>query len=202
MRASRRTADAGSSGRSGWAPAVQWALVVALLVCLGTAVSYAYWTDQVDVPGTALTAGRLDLTVNNDADDAVTITGLTLTGMAPGNSVATVLTVRNVGTVPLRYLATTVASDDGKHLAAAVTVRVTSASAVTGSAPSASCSGSVVAGTATNLTQSLVSTGRTLAPSASETLCVQATLPANAPGTLQTASTTVTFTFTASSELT
>ena len=77
---------------------------------------------------------------------------------------------------------------------------MTGAASTSGSAP-ATCPGGVLAGTGSSLVGSLVSTGRTLAPGASETLCVEVTLPATAPSSLQAASTTATLTFSATSDL-
>ncbi|WP_343991225.1 SipW-dependent-type signal peptide-containing protein [Nocardioides dubius] len=177
-------------------------LALGLVACLGAVATSAFWTDQVTVAGTGFSAGTLDLEVNDDPDDAVALTTLSLSNMVPGNSAAGVLKVENTGTVPLAYNASTAATNpDAKNLAGALTVKVTGSASVTGAAPTATCAGTALAGTGTSLAAPLVSTKRVLAPGASETLCVQVTLPTAAGNALQGSATVATFTFDATSEL-
>ncbi len=101
--------------------------------------------------------------------------------MVPGNSVAAVLTINNACNVPFTYTATSTATDpDGKALRNALTVKVTSNATVSGTSPSAACSNAALAGTGTSLNGSLVTIPRTLVGGASETLCIQVTLPSGA----------------------
>ncbi len=182
---------------------IRLALSLGVLLGVGSVGSYAYWTRSVTVPSSSFTAGNLDLLVNATASDVVTFSALSLGGMAPGNTTAGVLTVKNAGSVTLKYtVATGTTNVDGKGLAAALTGKVTGAGTVTGTAPTATCSGTALSGTASGFTTDLVTTGRVLAPNTSETLCVQAGLPATAANTLQTAATTITLTFHATSKLT
>lgn len=173
------------------------------LLSLGTAAAvgvtgtYAYWTDTVQVTGTALTTGTIDLKVNGQ--DAVTgWTSLNLAAMMPGNSTAGVLTVSNSGTAPLQYyLGSSATNADGKGLAAALTLTVTGAAAVTGTSPTATCGGAALTGSATTLATEILgspASPRTLAAGASETICLQLTLPGAANTSLQGATTSVTFT--------
>lgn len=181
---------------------IRAALSLGVLLGGGSLASYAYWSDEVTVAGTTFTAGSLDLVVNGDTDDSVTFTAMNIANMSPGASTAGVLTVANTGTVALKYtVATTASNTDGKNLAGALTLQVTGASTVTGTAPSATCAGTALPGTASALTANLVTSGRLLAAGATETLCVQAGLPATAAGTLQGAQTNVTFAFAATSDL-
>lgn len=168
------------------------------LVAPGT---YAHWTDEATVDGTTFTSGTLDLRVD-DADSTTGYTALNLSLMVPGNSVAGVLTVKNSGNVPLKYTATTTASNaDGKGLGAALVVTVTGASSVTGASPAQTCAGAPLSGFGTSLGGSLTTTSRLLAAASTETLCVQVTLPTNASTAVQGALTEVGFTFTGTSDL-
>lgn len=189
---------AGARRRVPW---IRAGLVVAVLSLVTTPGTFAFWTDRSDVEGTTITTGTLDLRV----DDQDTVNGyaaLDLEAMVPGDSVAAVLTVRNSGTAPLEYTATATSSNaDGQGLAAAFEVRVTGSAAVAGSAPRRTCAGAVLAGTGSTLSAGLVSAGRLLAAGAAESLCVEVTLPADAPASLQGSTTDVSLAFTATSEL-
>lgn len=177
------------------------ALGLGVVASLGVGGTWAHWTDEVSVTGTRLTAGTVDLKVNGQ--DAVSgYTALTLSAMVPGNSAAAVLTVTNAGTAPVKYTATSTATNaDGKGLGAALRAKVTADAAVTGTAPAATCAGTALAGSGTTLGGSLLSTGRLLAPGASGSLCVQVTLPDAAPSSLQGATTDVVLTLTATTDL-
>jgi predicted ribosomally synthesized peptide with SipW-like signal peptide len=180
---------------------VQALLALGVLAVPASVGTFAFWTDDVTVTGTTFSTGTLDLKVN--ALDTVTgYTTLNLTTMVPGSSVAGVLTVRNNGTVALKYTAVTAATNaDAKNLRGALVVKVTGDTAVTGSSPSATCAGSALSGTGTALNSGLVTTGRLLAAATEEKLCVQVTLPTTAASSLQGATTDVTFTFTGTSDL-
>jgi predicted ribosomally synthesized peptide with SipW-like signal peptide len=173
--------------------------VLAVPASVGT---FAFWTDDVAITGTTFSTGTLDLRVNG-LDTVTGYTTMNLTTMVPGNSVAGVLTVRNNGTVALKYTAVTAATNaDGKYLRSTLVVKVTGDTAVTGTSPAATCAGTALAGTSTVLDGGLVTTGRLLAAATEEKLCVQVTLPTSASGAFQGATTNVTFTFTGTSDLT
>jgi predicted ribosomally synthesized peptide with SipW-like signal peptide len=182
-------------------PRVRAALALGVVLSAGTLGTRASWTDAVTVVGASFSTGTIDLKVNN-ADANADFTSIGLTGMVPGSTTAGVLTVKNSGTADLKFTATTASTNaDGKNLAGALVVKVTADSAVTGSGLARTCAGTALAGTGTALTGSLVSTGRVLAAGASEKLCVQVTLPANAASALQGATTTATLTFSGTSDL-
>ncbi len=176
-------------------------LSLGMVLGLGATGTFAYWTDDVTVSGTTFTAGTIDLRVNNS--DAVTgYTALNISAMVPGNSTAGILTIKNNGTAPLKYTAAATASNaDGKGLGAALVVKVTADSSVTATPPTATCAGAALLGSGTALNASLVPTGRLLAAGASETICIQVTLPVSAVTALQGATTSVGFTFTGTSDL-
>lgn len=171
------------------------------MLCVGVVGTQAAWTDSVDVVGATFSTGSIDLKVDN-LDAAVPFTTINLSGMVPGNSTAGVLTVKNAGTAPLKYTASSgVTNADGKGLGTALVVKVSGDGTTSGSTPAKTCTGPALPGTGTTLAGGLVSTGRQLAPGASETICVQVTLPASAPSALQSATTTATLTFNATSDL-
>jgi predicted ribosomally synthesized peptide with SipW-like signal peptide len=176
------------------------ALSLGVVLAVGSTGTFAYWTDDVTVSGTTFTAGTLDLQVNN-LNTVTAYTALNLTTMVPGNSMAGTLVIKNNGNVPLKYTAAAAANNtDTKNLAGSLAARVTSG-AVTGSSPTLTCTGTAITGSGSTVNGSLISTGRQLAPGATETICVEVTLPANAPSSLQGAKTDVTFTFTGTSDL-
>lgn len=180
---------------------VRAALALGAVVSIAATGSLAAWTDTVTVNGTTLTAGRIDLRVNNQ--DAITgYSGLNISNMVPGNSVAAVVTVSNNGTVPLTYTLDSVAVDGAPAgMGAQLAARLTGASSVTGTLPNQTCGGTVITGSGSSFNGALIPNpiARTLAVGASETLCIQATLSSTAPSTIQGASTTINFTFTGSS---
>jgi predicted ribosomally synthesized peptide with SipW-like signal peptide len=179
---------------------LQAALSLGVVLAAGATGTWAYWTDSAVVSGTSISSGSIDLMVNNQQNDTG-FTTMSLSGMVPGNSAAGVITVKNNGNSPLTYYVDGAASNtDGKGLGAAMTVKVTGDAARSGSTPNFTCAGSALANTgsafAANLVQS--TNPRLLAAGASETLCVQATLPTGAATSLQNATTNVSFTFNAS----
>jgi predicted ribosomally synthesized peptide with SipW-like signal peptide len=176
-------------------------LGLAVVLALATPGTYAHWTDEVQVGGTTITSGTLDLRV--DGQDQVSgYTALNIAPMVPGNSTAAVLTIRNNGTAPLKYTAATSATNaDGKSLGAALVLKATGDATSTGTTPATTCSGAALLGTASSLNGPLLSTGRLLAPAASEKICVQVTLPSTAASALQGATTTIGITFTGTSDV-
>lgn len=172
-------------------------LSLGLVLGFGSAGTFAYWTDQAAVTGITFTAGVLDLEVNDDSDDNVNYTSLNIANMIPGQSVAGTIKVENTGNVPFTYTATTSASNpDGKNLAAALELKVTTGS-ISGSSPNATCSGSTITGPVALSSGSLVTSARSLAGSAHESLCLQVSMPSGASSSLQGSTTGVTLTFTA-----
>ena len=181
---------------------VRAALSLGVVLAVGATGTFAYWTDAVPITGATFTAGTIDLKVNN-ADTVSGYTSLNLATMVPGNSMAGTLTIKNSGTAPLKYTATS--SSTPVALSGAMTVKVTGDTSATGSSPSMTCAGTALAGSATalgGLTDTpLLGTGRQLAAGGSETICIQVTLPSTASSTLQGASSAVTFTFSGTSDL-
>jgi predicted ribosomally synthesized peptide with SipW-like signal peptide len=172
-------------------------LGLGVVLSVGATGTFAFWTDDVTVAGTSFTAGTQDLKVNN-LDTVTAYTALNATALVPGNSTAAVLTIKNNGTAPLKYTAATTATST---LGAALVVKVTGDALTSGAAPATTCPGTALPGTTTSLNGGLITTGRLLAPGATETICLQVTLPAGAATTLQGGSTNVGFTFTGTSDV-
>jgi len=183
------------------------ALSLGVVLAVGVTGTFAYWTDSVTVGGTTFTSGTIDLKIKDAGgtfQDAVSgYTSLTLTTMVPGNTTAGLVVIKNSGNVPMKYTALTTATNgDNKGLRAALTVKVTGDLGVTGTSPAATCGGAALPNTTSTLNTGLLTTGRLLAAGASETLCVQVTLPAGVTDPLlQNATTNVDFTFTGTSDL-
>lgn len=176
------------------------ALSLGVVLAVGSTGTFAYWTDDVTVSGTTFTAGTLDLQVN-DLNTVAAYTSLNLATMVPGNSMAGTLVIKNNGNVPLKYTgATATTNADGKNLAGNLTAKVT-LGATTGTSPAMACGGTLIAGGATTAIGTLTTPKRQLAPGATETICVEVTLPAAAPTSVQAGKTDVTFTFTGTSDL-
>ena len=168
--------------------------VVMLLVATGTTL--AAWTDATAVTGTTFSSGTIDLKVNG-RDTVSDFVGLSATSMVPGASTAGVLVVQNSGTVPFVYtMRSSATNPDAKGLGAALTYAVT-LGPPTGPGLAQTCGGTALA--TGNLGGAMVSTGRLLAPGATETVCVQIRLPDTAASSLQGATTDVTLTFDATS---
>jgi predicted ribosomally synthesized peptide with SipW-like signal peptide len=168
-------------------------LALGTVACLGATGTFAYWSDSVEVSGTEMTSGVLDLQVNN-ADPLTAFTGLSLSGMYPGTSSAGILTVQNVGTVPLTYTFTSASSNTALT---PLTLKVTGDTAVTGDGTlTQTCPGAALSGSGGTIPSAGVSTARTLQPGASETICLQVALGTTSPDSAQGQSTDLAFTFT------
>ena len=185
-------------------------LSLGMVVGLGATGTYAYWTDQAQVSGTTITTGTIDLKASTNggttyADNPTDFTTMNVSTMVPGDTTAAVLTLKNSGTAPLNYTATSVGSNgDTKSLATNLTVKVTLDTATSGSGRAVTCPGTAIAnsGTTVGLTATPLITSnpvQTLAAGSTQTVCIQVGLPSAAPSSLQGATTNLTFTFTGTS---
>lgn len=181
---------------------MRYLLSAGTVIGISVTGTLAVWSDSVTVTGTTFSTGTIDLQVNN-LDTVTGYTSMNLSAMVPGNSAAGVLTVKNNGTAPLKYYVdATTSNADGKGLGAALVAKVTADAATSGSAPAVTCAGTALASAGTTFGANLLSSTspRLLAAGASETLCIQATLPSSLTGStpgagLQGATTNVGFTF-------
>jgi predicted ribosomally synthesized peptide with SipW-like signal peptide len=172
-------------------------------VSLGSAAaSFAVFTSQQTVTGNEFTVGSVTL----GASPASAL--ISFSSMVPGDSVTEPLTITSSGSLPLRYSATSSATNaDSKGLAATLVLTVKSGVttctnagfAADGTTLYSGVLGSVPPAAATKLFGDSASGAqagdRSLAASASETLCFQATLPSDTGNGLQGSTTTATFTF-------
>jgi hypothetical protein len=175
--------------RFAWSARCRAVLSIGALLGIGTATAAAQWTGGATASATFST-GSIDLRLGSaqvDSGPAETAT-LALADMVPGSSVTTALPIRNVGTYPFAYSMATVASG---ALASGLRLSVYA---------NTTCAGSPTVVDNAALTAAAFA-GRPLTGSAgatpAETLCFRVTLPADAAGTLQGATATATFTFTA-----
>ncbi len=195
MHRGTRTRAARRRHASSWP--VRAVLCLGVFFALAIPGTTAAWVDPVTVTGTTISTGTVHLQVENS--DAPTWTGMNATTMEAGDSTAGVMTVKNVGSTPLSYYVDAVATNsDGKGLASRFdgNVRVTDGSSTTTSGSSKTCNGTVLASYGTSFGAGLVgsrASSRSLPVNASETICVQASLP---DGSLSDgAATNITFTF-------
>ena len=117
-------------------------LSLGIALGLGAVGTFAFWTDDVVISGSAFTAGTLDLKVNNS--DAYATTSLSMSAMVPGNTSAELLTVKNAGTAALKYTLTgglTGTDAAAYNTAGALKLTILSGATITGSGNSATCTG-------------------------------------------------------------
>jgi hypothetical protein len=166
------------------------------LVAIGILASFmgiggfSLFTDTADNGGNAFTSGSVNISTSPAS------AFLTMSNMAPGDSVTAKLTVSNDGTLQLRYAMTTATTDtDGLHLDDALTLVIrelgTDCTTFDGNQL---YSGTLAAGAIGNPAQGDQSGDRTLDAHTPEDLCFKVTLPSNAIGPMA-AATTATFTF-------
>lgn len=182
-------------------------LSLGIALGFGAVGTFAFWTDDVVISGSAFTAGTLDLKVNNS--DAYATTSLSMSAMVPGNTSAELLTVKNAGTAALKYTLTGgLAGTDAAayNTAGALKLTILSGATITGSGNSATCTGGTSVYPATALTNvtttAIIGTRRgPIAAAGTEVLCFQITFDAAAPTGLQGKTATATFTATGTSDV-
>lgn len=175
---------------------------VKALAALGTlsagvwASTFASFSDDATATSTFST-GSVDLTVGGEVDDDYAFASLESGSMKPGDVVYAPLTVANAGSLGFTYsMSSSSTNADSKALRD--TLRL--GARVVANAGACGAAGYNASGT-TVLAEGAISgasiSSRSLASSASEVLCFKAELPSNAGDSLQSATTTTTFTFSA-----
>ena len=175
-----------------------------LVLCLGSlsgllwAGTFATFTDSGTADST-FTAGTVDLLVNSEADDAYAFTSIEMANMKPGDVKYAPLTIANNGTLGFTYtMATSATNTDSKGLRDQLTLGV---KAVVNAAACDSAGVGYAASLDTMTASGVLSAGaiasRTLAAGASEVACFKVQLPSTANDTYQGATTTATFTLSA-----
>ena len=173
------------------------ALLAATVVGVGSLGTYAFWTDEATLASGTITSGTLNLRVDGNEGNPTPYswTALSLTDMAPGESVAAQLSVQNTGTTPFTFTAT------GAFTAGIqpyFQLRVVRGGTAGNSGSAYPRTGSCTGGTETFATGTLangatvVPTSPVVAAGGSTTLCVIASLPISAANAAQGASGTLT----------
>ncbi len=172
-----------------------WRLVVAgaLLVGLaGTAGTWAAWTDSSVVTGAALASGTMDLQFDaggagfgDGLGTAYAATAIAATGLAPGESIAFPLVVRNVGVPTFAWTATARQQTPWTYVGTPFTVTLgTGTPSNSGSSypRTGSCTGGSVGATVALAAgeASLLSVGRSVAGGATDPMCVVVQMSASA----------------------
>ena len=165
--------------------------VSALAACVSLG-GLSLFTQSVDNDGNAFTSGSVDISTSPAS------AFITMSSMAPGDSVTDQLTVSNDGTLELRYAVTTAATNtDSLDLRDALTLTIkTLGTNCTTFDGTELYTGTLASGAIGDPTQGADSGDRTLAASGSEDLCFKVELPSAATGP-EAAATTATFTFAA-----
>ena len=168
-------------------------LAVGVMAGAPWAVTQAVWGDAQDVGANTFSTGNVDISTS------VTTAVVTFSSMAPGDKVTAPITVTNAGTLALRYAMSTAISGStvlSNGMTLGVKSGVTTCSnAGFGTDGTSLYSGTLTSGAIGSAAQGQQTGDRTLAASGTETLCFQVELPSAASTTLQSLSSTATFTF-------
>ncbi len=166
-----------------------------LAACVSLGGGLSLFTQSVDNGSNTFTSGSVIISTSPAFPPTAFIT---MSNMAPGDTVTHQLTISNGGSLQLRYAMTTVATNtDSKNLRDALTLVIkekgTDCSTFNGTTL---YTGTLASGFIGDPTTGGDDGDRTLDASTSEDLCFKVTLPDNATGP-ESAATTATFTFAA-----
>ena len=171
-----------------------------LLLSLGSlsglvwAGTFATFTDSGTAQST-FTAGTVDLLISGNADDAFAFTSIEMSNMKPGDVKFAPLTIANNGTLGFSYtMSTSATNTDLKALRDQLTLGVKK---VATTCDATTYGSSVDVLTASGALSAGAIASRTLAVGASEIACFRIELPSTANDSFQGATTTATFTFSA-----
>jgi len=171
-----------------------------LLLCGGAltgviwASTFATFTDS-GTAGATFTAGTVDLVLGGDTDDAYAFTSIEMGNMKPGDVMYAPLTIDNSGSLGFTYsMATSASNTDSKGLADQLTLGIKTVGQTCDAATYAASADVMMASGA--LSGGAIST-RSLAAGDSVIACFRVELPGSSDDTFQGATTTATFTFSA-----
>ena len=187
-------------------------LSLGIVAGFGAVGTLAFWTDDATITSSSFSAGRLDVTLNDQLAGAANNGGttsdatFTLADMIPGESIARTVKVGNAGTVGLTY---TAKAWNSGTLASGLrwTVVAGATAGNSGTLAAGNRTGTCTAGTTTATNVMLETTAgtattvitpkRTITATAPifENVCVIATLHSGAGNALQGTSASATFTF-------
>ena len=167
--------------------------VVVLVLLASTSTTGALWHSQAAVDAGSIASGSLVLQVGGQEETYV-FTALNASSLVPGQSVRAPLTISNGGSTAMVYglTAVTTAAAGAADEALAASLRLTVTDDAACAAPQTQDAGLPFK---VPLDPTATFTGRELAPSSFETLCIEVELDANAPVSAASGSTTATFTF-------
>jgi spore coat-associated protein N len=150
------------------------------------------FTESVDNGANTFTSGSVDISTSPAS------AFITMSNMAPGDSVIDQVTITDGGTLEMRYAMTTATTDvDGLHLDDALTLTIKTLGTNCATFDGTQLyTGTLASGAFGDPAQGEDTGDRTLAASASEDLCFKVELPSAATGP-EDAATTATFTFAA-----
>ena len=165
------------------------------LVWAGT---FATFTDSGTADAT-FTAGTVDLLVDGEVDDAYAFTAIEMSDMKPGDVKYAPLTIANNGTLDFTYAMSTSATNaDTKALRDQLTLGIKKvADAAACDSAGVGYAASVDTLSASGALSSRAIASRSLTAGASEVACFRVELPSASGDTFQGATTTATFTFSA-----
>lgn len=189
-------------------------LSLGIVLGLGATGTLAYFTDDATMTTGGFTSGKLDITLDQATNSTTDGLGgtynkatLTIAAMTPGESVAADVSVKNNNGVPFTYKASgkldagssyPVATPAASKLTFTVTVGTATNTGTQAAGNRAGvCSGTVLyaaAGLTTTATD-VITTARSLASNAAESICVRVGLTTDADNTYQDKTTTSTFVF-------
>lgn len=174
----------------------RFVLTLGVLVGAAWAGTFATFTDGGNTAASAFTAGTLDLLVSGETDDAYAFTTLEMSNMKPGDVQYAPLTIANDGTLSFSYsMSTSATNTDGLGLRDQLTLGVRKVASTCDATTYAAATGADILFAEAALSGGAISS-RTLA-SGDEVLCFKVLLPSGSNDTFQGATTTATFTFSA-----
>ncbi|MGH9177296.1 MAG: TasA family protein [Acidimicrobiales bacterium] len=177
---------------------------VRLILCLGSlsgllwAGTFATFTDSGTADST-FTAGTVDLLISGETDDAYAFTSIEMSNMKPGDVKYAPLTIANNGSLGFTYtMATSATNADSKALRDQLQLGVRKvADTVTCDSAGVGYGASLDTLTASGALSAGAIASRSLVAGASEVACFRVELPSAAGDAFQGATTTATFTFSA-----
>lgn len=177
---------------------VRLVLSLGLLSGVVWAGTFATFTDSGTASST-FTAGSVDLLLSGEADDAYAFTSIEMSNMKPGDVKYAPLTIANNGTLDFSYtMATSATNADSKALRDQLTLGIKKvATAAACDSAGVGYTASLDTMTASGALSSAAISSRSLSAGASEVACFRVELPSSSSDTFQGATTTATFTFSA-----
>ncbi|OZD61040.1 MULTISPECIES: SipW-dependent-type signal peptide-containing protein [Nocardiaceae] len=164
---------------------------IGIVLGLGAVGTLAAWSDTSTATSGEFTTGTIDIKLGNTppGTDTITLTSLTNTAIAPGNTVTAPLLVRNSGTVPFNYTISVLANNT--TLAGLLDSSVYA---------NTDCSGTAIS-TVSGLSPSKPFGGvnRPIPRNGTDQLCIRVTMPSTATAPATPATGTITYSLVATS---